>query len=38
MLPIASSNFRWVAIDPPMMMARQLRGVAGRASRPKRIT
>src|SRR5262249_55178040 len=26
MLPIASSNFRWVAIDPPMMMARRLRG------------
>jgi len=30
MLPIASSNFRWVAIDPPMMMARRLRGFAGR--------
>ncbi len=29
---------RWVAIDPPMMMARRLRGFAGRASRPKRIT
>ena len=28
MLSIASSNFRWVAIDPPMMMARRLRGFA----------